>query len=117
MALIELEYEEHADGLLYPILDIGEDRLEQLGRFGKARREYLHSQKFDLYRELLLTGKLAEHCENIEKQADEMYEKLFQKYLTDNEVPSGDDFFARSAMFEQADRWAREIVLTEVIYS
>ncbi len=114
MALVELEYEERADGLLYPILDMGEDRLEQLGRFGKARLEYLHSEKFEFYRELLLTGKLAEHCKNIEKQADEMYEKLFKKYLDNNEVPSGDDFFARTAVFEQADSWAREIVIEQI---
>ena len=51
MALVELEYEERADGLLYPVLDMGED------------------------------------------------------------------FFARTAVFEQADRWAREIVLKERIYT
>lgn len=38
-------------------------RLRNLGRFGKARLEYLHSECFGYYRELLITGKLAEHCE------------------------------------------------------
>ncbi len=104
-----------ADGLLYPILDMGENRLEQLDKFDKARLEYLHSEKFDMYRELLLTGKLAEHCESIEIRADEMYEQLFKKYLSENPPSSGEDFFKRLAVFEQADRWANEIVLAELI--
>ncbi len=116
MALIELEYEERADGLLYPILDMGEDRLKQLEKFGKARLEYLHSAKFEMYREMLLTGKLAEHCENIEVKGDEMYEKLFQKYLKDNPPLDGEDFFARLAVFEQADKWANEVVMTQLVY-
>lgn len=98
-------------------MDIGQDKLEKMGRFGKARLNYLHSEKFDMYRELLLTGKLAEHCENIEVQADELYENLFQKYLKDNPPPSGEDFFKRVAVFEQADSWAREIALKEVVYN
>ncbi len=116
MALVELQYEERADGLLYPILDIDKDKLQQLGRFGKDRLEYLHSQKFELYHELLLTGKLTEHCENIEAQADEMYEKLFQKYLNDNKIPNGDDFFARLEAFKQAESLAKEYIFNNYIY-
>ncbi len=117
MALIELEYEERADGLLYPIIDIGESRLRQLGKFGNARLDYLHSEKFEMYRELLLTGKLAEHCEGYDEKGDEMYEVLFQKYLKQNPPPSGEDFFERLAVFEQADKWADEIVLEQIVYN
>ncbi|MEG1779658.1 MAG: TnpV protein, partial [Oscillospiraceae bacterium] len=43
--LMELEYVE-IDGLLYPNIDIGESRLQNLGKFGKARLEYLHEKHF-----------------------------------------------------------------------
>ncbi len=115
MALIELEYEERADGRLYPIIDICEDRFKKLEKYGKSRLEYLHSEKFNMYREMLLTGKLAEHCENIKVRDDEMYESLFQKYLKDNPPPKGEDFFARTVVFEQADKWADEIAMTQLV--
>ena len=77
---------------------------------------YLHGKKFEFYRELVLKGKLAEHFENIEEQADKMYEQLFQMYLDKNEVPDGYDFFARSAVYEQANRWAKEYIFNNYIY-
>ena len=116
MALVELQYEERADGLMYPILDIGEKELNNLGKFAKARLEYLHSKKFDRYRELLLTGKLAQHCEVFETCADDMYEQLFQKYLAENLPTNDDNFVDRLAVFEQANKWAEEIVLAEIIH-
>lgn len=42
-----------------PNINIGESRLQNLGKFGKARLEYLHQNNFDYYRELLITSKLA----------------------------------------------------------
>ena len=82
MALIKLEYEERADGLLYPKLEIGgADRINQLGKFGKARLAILHEKHFGYYRELLLTGKLADHCEDYDNRGYELSEKLQQEYL------------------------------------
>ncbi len=47
------------NGLLYPNIVIEDaDRIEELGKYGKLRLEYLHSQKPQMYRELLITGKL-----------------------------------------------------------
>lgn len=116
MALIELEYEERVGGLLYPIIDMGQDRLEQLGKFGNARLNYLHSEKFEFYRELLFTGKLAEHCEQIDEIGNSLHEKMFQYYLGREEIPL-DDFYERVAIFNAASRYSDEIVFYEYIYS
>lgn len=113
MALIELDYEERADGLLYPIIDMGIDGLDDLGKFGKARLAYLHSAKFEFYRELLFAGELTEHCEKVEIRADKLHNELFQKYLEKYPPPSGEDFFERTSAFYQADNYANEIVLSE----
>ena len=51
MSVVNLEYEE-IDGLLYPRIDIAEDRINQLGKFGKARLCYLHEKKFEYYCQL-----------------------------------------------------------------
>ena len=65
MAKFEFEYTE-IDGLLYPNIKIdGKSELDDLGKYGRLRLNYLHGQKPGMYRELLLTGKLLEHCMTI----------------------------------------------------
>ena len=67
MAKFEFEYTE-INGLLYPNIEIdGKDELDNLGKYGQLRLNYLHEQKPGIYRELLLTGNLAEHCAAIDK--------------------------------------------------
>lgn len=66
MANIELTYTE-IDGLLYPNIEIeGRELLDNLGKYGTLRLRYLHEYKPEIYRELLFTGKLAEHCGSID---------------------------------------------------
>ena len=113
MAIIELEYEERADGLLYPILDMGTEKLHQLGIFGTAKLEYLHSEKFEYYRELLLLGKLAEHCEEVDERGYEQSEKLQQHYLSKYDL-SAIGFEETYALRTQAKQWAEEIMIAEI---
>ncbi|MDD2959737.1 MAG: TnpV protein [Lachnospiraceae bacterium] len=60
MAIIDLEYTE-IDGLLYPNIEIGDkELLDNLGTYGTLRLCYLYEHKPEMYRELLITGKLAQ---------------------------------------------------------
>lgn len=111
--MIELTYKE-IDGLLYPEIDIGESKLQNLGRFGNARLEYLYSQCFGYYRELLITGKLAEHCEEYDKRGYELSEKLQEKYIGTHPLP--DDFMETVWIRTQARDWAEEVVINQIIY-
>lgn len=114
MALIELEYYEK-DGLLYHKLEInGADKLNQLGKFGKARLAYINEKHFEYYRELLFTGKLAEHCEDFDNSGYEQSEKLQQKYLEKHLLPD-DDFMETVRIRTQARDWADEVILYEFI--
>lgn len=106
--MIELTYKE-IDGLLYPDIDIGESRLQNLGRFGKARLEYLHSECFGYYRELMISGKLAEHCERYDTRGYELSEKLQKKYIERHPLPA-DDFMETVRIRTQARDWAEEVV-------
>lgn len=112
--MIELTYKE-IDGLLYPEIDIGEKRLQNLGRFGKARWEYLYSQCFGYYRELLITGKLAEHCEGYDTRGYELSEKLQKEYIEKHPLPD-DDFMETVRIRTQARDWAVEVVINQTIY-
>lgn len=95
-------------------IDIGENRLNNLGKFGKARRAYLHEKHFMYYRELLITGKLAEHCEGYDKRGYELSEKLQQKYLKEDSLPD-DDFMETVKMRTQARDWGEEIILNQIV--
>ncbi len=113
MVLIELEYEEREDGLLYPILNLGTDKLNNLGIFGKARLEYLHSEQFGTYRLMLLDGTLTNHCEEADERGYEQSEKLQQHYMSKYDL-SALDFQETYALRTQAKQWADEIVLAEI---
>lgn len=88
--MIEFKYIEK-DGLLYPNIDIGTDRLNNLGKYGVMRLNYLHGSKPEMYRELFFTGTLAEHCEQIETVAFKMWEQIQEDYIARHPLPV-DDF-------------------------
>lgn len=110
---MELNYIEK-DGLLYPDINIGTEGLNNLGRYGKMRLEYLHAQKPELYQELLYTAKLAEHCEQIEAVAFKMSEQIQDAYIAKHPLP-GDDFWMRVSIRMMAQMVADEVVRFRVI--
>ena len=114
MAKFEFEYTE-IDGLLYPNIEIdGKVELDNLGKYGRLRLNYLHKQKPGMYRELLLIGKLAEHCATIDKIAFEMAERIRADYLKLHPMPQ-EDTMERICLSELAQELADECVLHDLI--
>lgn len=115
MAKFEFEYTE-INGLLYPNIEIdGKAELDNLGKYGLLRLSYLHEQKPVMYRELLLTGKLAEHCTVMDKTAFKMAEQIRADYLKAHPVPE-EDTMERIRLSELAQDIADECVLHNLIY-
>lgn len=111
--MIELEYTE-IDGLLYPNIETGIESIENdLGKYGILRLRFLHKYKPALYRKLLLTGKLAQHCNKIEHSAFEIAERIQAQYLEQHPAPI--EGMERIQTFTLAQSTADEIVLTELI--
>ncbi len=103
------------DGLLYPNIEInGKVELDNLGKYGRLRLNYLHEQKPKIYRELLLTGKLAEHCTVMNKSAFEMAERIRADYLKAHSMPENDTM-ERVRLSELAQEIADECVLCNLI--
>ncbi|MEG2259557.1 MAG: TnpV protein, partial [Oscillospiraceae bacterium] len=76
MNLVDLEYAP-IDGLLYTNLETGMEKIEHdLSKYGILRLRYLYEHKREMYCELLLTDKLAEHCKAIDKTAFEQSEQI-----------------------------------------
>lgn len=114
--MAKFEYTE-IDGLLYPNIEIDEkDKLDNLGKYGRLRLNYLHEQKPGMYRELLLTGKLVEHCMVIERTAFDMAERIRTDYLKIHSM-SLDNTMERIHVSVQAQMVADKIVVTELIYA
>lgn len=115
MAKFEFEFTE-IDGLLYPNIEIDrKDELDNLGKYGRLRLNYLHEQKPEMYRELLLTGKLAEHCIVIDKTAFELAEQIRTDYLKTHPMPE-EDTIERIRISTQAQMITDEIVTTQLIF-
>ena len=115
MAKFEFEYTE-IDGLLYPHIEIdGKAELDNLGKYGWLRLNYLHEQKPGMYWELFLIGKLADHCTAIDKIAFEMAERIRADYMKAHPMPE-EDTMERIHISIQAQMIADEIVTTELIF-
>ena len=68
-----LDYELVGD-YYYPCLKAPE--APKVGRFGMMYHDYLHKHKRVTYSGLMLSGKLKEHIEDIDRQAEDMYSQL-----------------------------------------
>ncbi len=68
-----LDYELVGD-YYYPCLKAPE--APKVGRFGMIYHDYLHKHKRVTYSGLMLSGKLKEHIEDIDRQAEDMYSQL-----------------------------------------
>lgn len=116
MAKIELDYIE-IDGLLYQNIETGMESIENdLGKYGILRLRYLYKHKWSQYRELFLTGKLAQHCKAVDKAAFEQSEQIQAAWLENHPMPL-DDTLERIRLRTQAQMIADEIVTTELIYT
>lgn len=104
------------DGLLYPNIAIDDpEKLNDLGKYGRLRLQYLKLQKPWVFRELVIQGQLAEHCGQIEKQANRLSETVQESYIKRHPLPD-DDFWERLAICTMAQMVANEVVSHELIY-
>lgn len=53
----------------------------KIGRFGLIYLDYLRTQKRVAYSGLLLSGKLKEHVEDIDRQAEAMFSRLVDQTI------------------------------------
>ena len=114
---MNLTYTMQGDYLL-PNLEVPED--PKVGKFGMLRRSFLRSHRKALYTGMMLSGKLDQHLQEVDQQANTMLESLLQKMAQEQGVT--EDLKATNQMMwvqlmnilRQA---AEESVLAEVVYS
>ena len=111
-----LKYELVGD-YYYPCLKAPES--PKVGRFGMLYSDYLRNHKRVTYSGLMLSGKLKEHIEEIDQQAEEMFSQLVNRMKHAEGVT---EQLKATNQFEWVRRMnsirgrAEEIVLKEIIY-
>lgn len=81
----KIEYIE-INGYLYPKLALPPQKEIHLTRFGKKRLRYLKQYRPIVYTNLLTSGKLNEHLQMIDDEANALYDRLIEQYKTKRSI-------------------------------
>lgn len=117
--LVKLEYQEGKDGLMYPKVQISEDREHDqraTGLFGSRWKDYMKEKHPQRLSELIAQGKINEMICQVDEEAEAKKEKLIQQLLEVQPMPETEDTLARAGHMEMITRQAEEIILNEVVY-
>ena len=101
-------------------MDERENEPQTLGRFGRAREQYLMEHRKGLYNSMLLTGRLWAHLTEIDRTAQEQMDSLVAEMAKEQGVTEA---LKASNQMEWVQRMnnirqsAEEIVRSNLIYS
>ena len=102
----------------YPCLEAPE--APKVGRFGMMYHEHLRNHKRVTYSGLLLSGKLKEHIEEIDRQAEEMFSQLVEEMKQVEgitELLKAKDQMEWVRRINNIRNRAEEIVKSEVVFA
>ena len=117
---IQIEYRKVGDYLIPNLILPPEEARGTLGKWGMMHKSYLEKHKKVLFISLFGQGKLYQHCAEIEKQANEMYDLLIEQM---KEIEGVFEEIKEQNQLEWARRMnnitarARETVFNNLIYS
>ena len=91
----------------------------KVGKFGRLRNAFLREQRGAIYTGMLFSGKLNDHLEEIDRQANEMLNRMVEQYAAaeqiTKELKANDQMAWAQAMNNIRNR-AEEVVLQELVY-
>lgn len=119
MKQMKITYRE-VNGYLIPNLKLPPEETNiRLGKWGMVHKDYLEKHKTALFNSLIIKGKLYQHCAEVEKQTNEMFETLVKQMKAAECV-------AEQLKEENQMEWvrrmnniearAKDIVYSEIIY-
>ena len=113
----ELTYHRHGD---YLIPDLETPEAPRIGKYGTMRHQYLRNHHRGIFDGMLLNGTLNAHLEEIDRQANEMMERLTTQMAQREgvtEALKADDQMAWVAAMNNIKNRVEEVVLHELIYA
>ena len=115
--MLDLNYIRRGD---YLIPDLEEPEAPKIGKFGTLRHKYLRSRHRGIFDGMLLEGSLNPHLEQIDRQANEMMERLTAQMAQAEgvtEALKARDQMAWVRAMNSIKNRAEEIVLNDLIYA
>ena len=112
----DLWYERCGDYYL-PCLAL--DKGKPVGIWGERYRRYLKEHRRSIYDELLLNGTLDDHVAEIDRQAEEMFDRMIKQIAVKRGITEHlkcEDQTAWVSAMNQIRGISKEVVLTELIY-
>lgn len=109
----------HQEGAyLLPNLTVPES--PKLSKYGMLRRSYLQKFREGIYTGLLISGKLNQHLEEVDRQAAKMMERLISQMVKEQGLT--EELKARNqlkwvGLMNNIHEAAEEVVLEELIYN
>ena len=116
--MTELHYIQNGDYQIPALILEEQAELKPLGKYGRMRKTYLKEHRTVLYNNLLLTGKLTAHLQEIDETANSRLEQLIPELA--KAAGATDALKARDPMrwvglMNNCKAQAEEIILTELI--
>ena len=108
----------NVNGYLIPNLTYKSgEQMEQLGKYGFLRRDYLKNYRNSTYQVMLLQDTIGEHLLEVDKAAREREEVILKQLEEKEPLPDKEkDQIARVRAANQHKAIAEEIILNELIY-
>ena len=113
----QLTYHREGD---YMIPNLTAPEAESIGIWGRRRREYLKKHRNGIYIGMLLAGKLNAHLAEIDRQAEEMFERLVRQMATEQGVTErlkAENQMAWVGAMNNIRNAAEEVIKEELIFS
>ena len=91
----------------------------RVGKFGRLRNTFLRERQGAIYTGMLYSGKLNDHLEEIDRQANEMLDRLVWEYAAAERITQelkANDQMAWVQVMNGIRSRAEEVVLSELIY-
>ena len=93
------------------------EQMEQLGKYGFLRRDYLKNHRNSLYQVMLLQDSIGEHLLEVDKAAREREEIILKQLEEKDPLPDKEkDQMAWVRAADQHRAIAEEIILKELVY-
>ena len=116
----KIQYRRVGDYLIPNLILQTDDAKVTLGKSGMMHKSYLEKHKKVLFSLLLGQGKLYQHCAEVEKQAQEMFDTLIEQIKESEGVTEQlkeENQMEWVCRILNIEARAREIVTTELIYT
>ena len=117
--ITQIEYRRVGDYFIPNLKLPLEETKVSLGKWGMMHKSYLEKHKKVFFSLLLGQGKLYQHCAEVEKQAQEMFDTLIEQIKESEGVTEQlkeENQMEWVCRMQNIEARAREIVTTELIY-